>query len=197
MDMRSYLRGMGVGIAVTTVILTISFSVNNHKMTDLEVVSKAKELGLVETSAFLDNKENKTEEQSTESTIASAENITEPVTEAVTQEKETEEITEEATTEAVTEEATTEAVTEASTEEESKNETQEYTGEKIVVELKGIIQAYVASEVLQSYGIIEDAEDFTQYLRDNKLTTKIFNGEYEMYKGMSYEEIAKKICNLK
>lgn len=52
MKLKSYLRGLGLGMIVTTIILVIAFSSRRHNMTDEEIMAKARELGMVETSAF-------------------------------------------------------------------------------------------------------------------------------------------------
>ncbi|MGN0161273.1 MAG: hypothetical protein ACI4AQ_07800 [Lachnospiraceae bacterium] len=89
MKLKSYLRGLGLGMVVTTLILVIAFSARNHELTDEEIIAKAKELGMVETSAFGSDKkdeENSSKESTTESnegsialevTTASGENNTE------------------------------------------------------------------------------------------------------------------------
>ena len=53
MERRYYLRGLGVGIAVTAVIMGVMTS-RDAKMTDREVIARAKELGMVESTVLLD-----------------------------------------------------------------------------------------------------------------------------------------------
>lgn len=47
MERKYYLRGLGIGIVVTAVIMGIALS-GRHKMTDKEIIARAKELGMVE-----------------------------------------------------------------------------------------------------------------------------------------------------
>ena len=47
MKLKYYLRGMGIGIIVTTIILTISFSQREVEISDAEVIARASELGMV------------------------------------------------------------------------------------------------------------------------------------------------------
>ena len=47
MKLKIYLRGLGIGIAVTALILGISYS-NKKEMSDAEIIARAKELGMVE-----------------------------------------------------------------------------------------------------------------------------------------------------
>lgn len=53
MERRYYLRGLGVGIAVTAVIMGVMTS-RDARMTDREVIARAKELGMVESTVLLD-----------------------------------------------------------------------------------------------------------------------------------------------
>ena len=52
MKLKSYLRGLGLGIIVTTIVLVVTIKAANHEMTDAEIISKARELGMVETSLY-------------------------------------------------------------------------------------------------------------------------------------------------
>lgn len=47
------------------------------------------------------------------------------------------------------------------------------------------------SSLLQQAGLIENADEFTQYVEENGYSTKIQLGTFEVTKGMSFEEIAK------
>ncbi len=60
MNLKSYLRGLGLGMIVTTIILVIAFKARNHEMTDQEIISRARELGMVETSLYAEGNETNT-----------------------------------------------------------------------------------------------------------------------------------------
>lgn len=47
MRLKYYLRGLGIGIIVTTIILMISFSKKDKSMSDEEVIARATQLGMV------------------------------------------------------------------------------------------------------------------------------------------------------
>ena len=61
MERKYYLRGLGLGIVVTAVIMGIALS-DNKAMTDKEIVARAKELGMVE-NTVLSNTDSKEETQ--------------------------------------------------------------------------------------------------------------------------------------
>ena len=64
MERKYYLRGLGVGIVVTAVIMGIMTS-RNKAMTDQEIIARAKELGMVENTVLsdLDEEEQKQEQE--------------------------------------------------------------------------------------------------------------------------------------
>lgn len=51
MKLKYYLRGLGLGIVVTVVIMSISAS-KDRKMTNEEIISKAKQLGMIESTVL-------------------------------------------------------------------------------------------------------------------------------------------------
>lgn len=52
MKLRYYLRGLGLGIVITTVFFAVSRP--GHAMSDQEVMKRAKELGMVENKVLLE-----------------------------------------------------------------------------------------------------------------------------------------------
>lgn len=65
MERKYYLRGLGIGIAVTAIIMGIAAS-GKQTMTDEEVIARAKELGMVENTLLSDT----LEEEQTEENVA-------------------------------------------------------------------------------------------------------------------------------
>lgn len=47
MKLKYYLRGLGIGILVSTIILMIAFARHPREMSDKEIISRAQELGMV------------------------------------------------------------------------------------------------------------------------------------------------------
>ncbi len=66
MEKKYYFRGLGLGIIVTAVIMGIALSGGRQgRMTDEEIIARAKKLGMIEDSSLLassDNEENEAEE---------------------------------------------------------------------------------------------------------------------------------------
>lgn len=192
MKLKSYLRGLGLGIIITTIILVIAFRGRNRQMDDMDVISRAYELGMTETSLYAGN------EITTESTttgsyetepVTVTEPVTEPTTESVTEtvtEPSTERITEPVSN-AVTEQATTEMTTEITT----------AAPKSVTIVFENISSADKASRLLYDAGVIQDIDEFNRYLSENGLATKVGEGTFEFKKNMTFDEIAKIITRAK
>ena len=175
MKLKYYLRGLGIGILVTTIILTIANHVGN-KISDAEVIKRAEALGMV---------------MSDDETLFPPKQTDEQATTGKTEESTTEEPT---TEEPTTEEPTTE---EPTTEEPTTEEpaTKPSGGDVVTATLviKSGMYSEKVSQELQRMGIISDWADFNQYLSDNKYDVVIKTGTYTVNSSMTYEELAKLI----
>ena len=191
MKLKYYLRGLGIGIAITTLILAISYNING-RMSDSEIIRRAKELGMVmatEESDDLFNKpagEDTTTKSPDETDDASEETTPEETTPEVTEPEENESNTSEEPT--TTEPATTEPTT---TEPTTTEPVITYT---FYVEKGTSSQA--VSKLLVEGGIITDAKDFNNYMVRAGYTGIIQRGTYTLDSSMSYEEIAKALIRM-
>ena len=68
----------------------------------------------------------------------------------------------------------------------------ESTGKVTITVAKGMLSEGVC-QALQKYGVVDNWEALNSYLSRNKLTDKIQTGTFTFTKGMSYEEIGKKL----
>lgn len=211
MKLKYYLRGLGIGILVTTVILSLA-GVGRKNMTDEEVVKRAKELGMVESTLLSDlPDQTKTDEvRPTEPEISLQPETSEPEESAST--PKTPEAPEETTTTpetpAAPEETTTTPETPAAPEETTT--TQETptapeetpvspedgnpdtpTGETVTLVIGRGESSTTVSKNLKKAGIVEDAAAFDRFLCNNGYDKKIITGTYEIPYGASEEEIAK------
>ena len=69
MKFKYYLRGLGIGIILTTIILTISHSGRKLELTDEEIIQKAEALGMVMEEDSLFPNKNKEDKQNVENDI--------------------------------------------------------------------------------------------------------------------------------
>ena len=190
-----YLRGLGIGIIVTAIILIIARNTGN-KMSDKEIIKRAEELGMVmkETESdklFPDKETQSTEESTTEVSTKEPQTTEAPTKEAPTTEAPTTEAptTEAPTTEAPTEPPTTEAPTQPPTEKPTMPPDTTVVTAKIVV-TKGMFSEAI-SQAMERTGVISDWRKFNDYLEANGYAERLQTGTFTLKSTMSFEEMAK------
>lgn len=214
MRLKYFLRGVGIGILVTTIILTVTHS-SERRMSDSEVIDRAIELGM-SFSASHSGQQSSTEEASSEESSAGQENSGDDVTDDLQHESEAEtemgsqspsetaselagdgealpgkesEAVTGMTTQATTE--TTETTTELTTENENDGSAAGVMNNEVTCTIsitKGMSSRTVC-DMLKQNGIIEDAADFDRYLIKTGYDDKIRVGEVEVNSGMTYGEL--------
>ena len=198
MKLKYYLRGLGIGILVTTVILSLA-GVGRKNMTDEEVVKRAKELGMVESTLLSDlPDQTKTDEvRPTEPEISLQPETSEPEESASTPETPVapEETTTTPETPAAPEETTTTPETPVAPEETpvspEDGNPDTPAGETVTLVIGRGESSTTVSKNLKKAGIVEDAAAFDRFLCNNGYDKKIITGTYEIPYGASEEEIAK------
>lgn len=218
MERKYYLRGLGIGIVVTAIIMGIATS-GKREMTDEEVIARAKELGMVENTVLAEKTE---EEAETEAVvdIANAEDTTEksaieetkkPETSAEQKENTTEE-TKKTETSAEQKENTTEETEKTETSAEQKENTTEETKKpetsterKTAADKKEDITSaavktitvssgdgsYTVAKKLAEAGVVTSAENFDTYLCQNGYDKKLRTGTFSIPADASDEQIAR------
>lgn len=186
MKLRYYLRGIGTGMIVTALILSIALGNGNEKMTEEQIKAKAAEFGMVE-EKLLSDIQNETEEADLE-TVEKADTET------------TEEVTSEATDGADDSLAENAEDTQADesvieTAEDTSNETTtEETAtalSEVTIEVKGGESSVAISRKLEAAGIVTSAVEYDKYLCDNGYDKKICVGIHIIPGNADYTEIAK------
>ena len=199
MKLKYYLRGLGIGILVTTVILSLA-GVGRKNMTDEEVVKRAKELGMVESTLLSDlPDQTKTDEvRPTEPEISLQPEISEPEAGPEPEESASTPETPEAPEETpVAPEETPEAPKETPVAPEETPVSPEDgnpdipAGETVTLVIGRGESSTTVSKNLKKAGIVEDAAAFDRFLCNNGYDKKIITGTYEIPYGASEEEIAK------
>ena len=186
MKLKYYLRGLGIGMAVTALTLGISFSGRQGQeaqtLTDEQIRERASELGMVDSS---------------ELTLAALQNSAQPqitMEPEVTEESET--MTEpEATAEPeMTTKPEATAEPEMTTKPEATKEPELITApeqSQTTITIKKGSDSGSVSRVLYEAGLVENAKAFDNYLCNNGYSRSINPGIYEIAPGTSEEEIAK------
>ena len=175
MRLKYYLRGLGIGIIVTAVILMISNAGQKSSMTDDEIMERAEQLGMIRTEedsgtegqndvnilnvgAGLDNDDNRNGEDDQNRDADVGQNEGPENTPDVG--------------------------------------AMQPTGEPVYFIIEVAMGDYSdqVSRKLLDAGLIDDAEAFNSYLVDNGIDNLLTTGEHQIPMGADWEEIARLLC---
>lgn len=183
MKRKYYLRGIGVGILFSTIVLLVAYIASGRgQMTDDEIRKRAKELGMVETESELGaldkpaDKKDTAEDESVSSTEEASEDTSEDNSDDTEEPSETSD----------TEEPSTDSA--ENTTEEAKPQ-----GRKVTFTVVSGMNSWNVAVILQDQGVIESAAEFDAYLEANGYSSRIVTGEYTVSVGADFETIAKMI----
>ena len=216
MKLKYYLRGLGIGMAVTALILGISFSGRQGQeaqtLTDEQIRERASELGMVDSSELtLAALQNSAQPQTTMEPEVTEEPKLTADPETTTEPEATAELETTAEPKATTEpekktdpEATVEpeTMTEPETTAEPKMTTEPEATEELelttapeqsqtTITIKKGSDSGSVSRMFYEAGLVENAKAFDNYLCNNGYSRSINPGIYEIAPGTSEEEIAK------
>lgn len=212
MKLKTYLRGLGIGIIVTTIVMVITLGGRKKEMSDEEIIARAKELGMVESVAEEPDANNESTPKETERAgEQETENLTE--TESIAEQGRIEESEPESVKESEPEsikesepESVRESESEPQSEKESESESQsepaadtttpsnsgEVTAGVIVnVSIASGDDSATVSRRLEELELVISATQFDRFLCDNGYAKRISPGDYEIAMGSSEETIAK------
>lgn len=224
MNLKYYLRGLGVGIVVTSLILGIGLGSRKETLSNEEIKERARELGMVEESITVAEAAAQKEEEAQEAEVTvapvpeeNAESDAEPIVNAapgVSSEPEVSsepavstgaapEASEKPNVSAASEPAASTAAEAGATPEAGvkpvADEAEEDSGTAPEKEIVDITinpgeGSYVISQKLEQSGLIDDAAEYDAYLCDNGFHTKLRAGVHKIPMGSTREEIAKLLC---
>lgn len=173
MKLKYYLRGLGIGIMVTTIILAISFARRDHSMSDEEVIARARELGMVmeendkkSEGQKLQGTENEDDPDSTEGTDAPDNTDTPDSTD-------------------VPEDQNGGAT--------GGTEGGSVTRQEFTVEVGD--SSNMVAQKLEQLGLVDNAEAFNQYMMDRGFAGGVLPGTIFIPQGATYEEIAQMLVD--
>ena len=200
MKLKYYLRGLGIGIIVTTIILMISFSMHKEKISDEQIIARAEALGMEfpEDTLFpaetektevseTPEKTETSDDEKTDDTQLDDNNSKESDTEKDADGSEIAETTQE--TEASEKPETSETAKNESEKEEASENTNETQKEDYLLTIKrGAVCRDICNELFEN-GLVDDAEALRVYLGNVGYASNISVGKYKIPYGLSYEEI--------
>jgi len=203
MKLKYYLRGLGIGIAVTALVLTLAGG-GKESLTDEEIIARAKELGMVESvtlSQLADDKTN--EEVSEDISEEDSENVTSEGEDASLVTSEDVEASEESGSENTegasdtetseendSEENTSESDSEVTSEANSESQTSEVIDEYVIVEVGAGDGSDTVSRKLEALGMVEDAMMYDDFLCANGYDKILQTGAHEIPRTADWDTIA-------
>lgn len=190
MKLKYYLRGLGIGILVTAVIMGVTQGSRKETLSDREIRERAAALGMVEPGNSLADLEAAETPAATEIPEA----VETPAATEIPEAIETPAATE--TPEAAETPAATEAP--AATPEVTARPTQkpaeEEEGSSYTFEIQAGDSSYQVAYRLQQAGLVADARDFDNYLCSKGYDRKLKTGSYEIPETATEEEISEILC---
>lgn len=185
MKLRTYLRGLGLGLIVAALVTGVG---SQQTMSDEQIKSRAKELGMMEGHTYLNQVDAAIETEETTETEETAETV---IVETLESESRVELESETAAEETKAQETAPEAESEPV--EESREQPVEDTmaPETVTFQIHSGDSSVSVAKRLAEAGLVEDAKAFDRYLCQNGYDKKIRTGTYEIQSDSSNEEIAK------
>lgn len=192
MKLKYYLRGLGIGILVTAVIMGVTQGSRKETLSDREIRERAAALGMVEPGNSLADLEAVETPAATETPEA----VETPAATEIPEAAETPAATE--TPEAAETPAATEAPAATETPEVTARPTQkpaeEEEGSSYTFEIQAGDSSYQVAYRLQQAGLVADARDFDNYLCSKGYDRKLKTGSYEIPETATEEEISEILC---
>jgi hypothetical protein len=192
MNLKYYLRGLGLGIIVTALVM--GFSGSRDKMSDAEIRSRAEALGMTDTSAVLTKQETDTSKKTVtdKKKTASASSSTSAKTETSSS-QETAVSTSSASTTQTAVSTTQAASTTSSSSSSSVSPAASTSAASMTLSIVSGDSSYSVAKKLEAAGFVDSAADYDRYLCSNGYDKKIHTGTYTISAGESGQEIAEKI----
>lgn len=196
MRLKYYLRGIGIGIIFSTLLLTICLyfgkdSLAKETISDAEIIKRATELGMVMTDEGLE--ENIGEDIPKDSSLESKD-------ESLTESKE--DIIEETVDEATNESSKDSTEIDKSTSVEESTSIEEQSTDEVTKEVtyvpftvKGGESSEMVSKNLKKAGLIDSVDDFNKYLNKLKVDHLIQAGTFYVQDNSSYDDLVALLVN--
>ena len=191
MNLKYYLRGLGVGIVVTALIMGISLGGKKESLSNEEIKARAKELGMVEASTTLADEltgadklpEMEEQQDLTEPSPVMQQETPQPTLQPTPQP------TPESTAEPLPE--PTQQPANQSSESEDPEAISKENKESITIEVNKGDGSFTVCKRLEEAGLIASAANFDTFLCENGYDKRIRSGSFEIPADADPEHIAR------
>lgn len=180
MKLKYYLRGLGIGIIVTAVIMGIASGNRKETLSDREIKERAAALGMVEQGSSLADMEAAASSKGQEEPLQTPEMTADAAEEPTAASEAAEEST-----------AAPEETEEPTAVPEETEEPTAASKDTVTIEIRSGDSSYAVCRKLEAEGLIASAGDFDSYLYTKGYDRKLRIGSYEIPADAKPEEIAK------
>lgn len=184
MKLKYYMRGIGIGMIVTALLFMIGASATN-KMSDEEILARAKELGLVEKTVLREPAAASSEEEKKEASSQEEEQTLSEEEPVVTSEENTEDLSQEPS----------EEMSDNASDSTSEEETEEAIEEFVIIEIVSGDSSVSVSQKVYEAGLVASASEFDRFLCANGYDRRLRVGQHEVRLDSSMQEIAEALSN--
>ncbi len=198
MNLKYYLRGLGMGILVTAFIMGIAVGGKKETLSDNEIKERARALGMTEENVRLSDVastiEPETEEEETQKQEEALASATEPVAEptALATAEPTLEPTVKPTAEPTPEPTAEPTPLATPIVAEENTESPEF----ITIQVNAGDGSHTVCQKLEEAGLVVSASDFDMYLYENGYDKRINVGSFEIPVGADPQQIARILARL-
>lgn len=220
MERKYYLRGLGIGIVVTAIIMGITLS-GDKAMTDNEIIARAKELGMVENSVLSKPSDEEETPENAEETPEDAEEMPEDadnkadeqstaeqdIVDRVQDDEEESGQNDVATANGTEEDEEQDTGTDTDTDNQEPEDNDDETGQNDpvatddeadskdnidkVITINSGEGSYTVAKKLANVGVITSAENFDNFLCENGYDKRLRTGTFIIPANASDEQIAR------
>ena len=220
MNLKAFFKGLGAGIIGASAILIIISKLNNGSISDEQVIKRAKELGMVESSTLssssgisgqetsADNPAGNDTEDNIDDTVDNSEsdastdngNVSEvgnDTDQNITDTADNSDTDADASTDNGndTEDGNDDTSSATDTADNSDN-VPKPSGETVKVEIRSGMSSESAASAAMEAGLVDDDKEFNKYLCANGYDKRLRVGSYDIPKGSDFETISKYLCGL-
>lgn len=199
MKLRYYMRGLGIGILVTAILMGVTIEGKTEKLSDAEIMARAEALGMekkYESTVLSETipqtvPESVSENEAEEEAVAEEDAVEEVVIEEDAVEEESGAVDEQK------EDAPVMEIIEETSEENVKEELspEDETEQTVQITVQGGDGSQTVARKLAEAGLVEDAKAYDKYLCSNGYDKRICTGTHTIPVGAGEEEIAKIITS--
>lgn len=193
MKIKYFLRGLGMGIILSAVLLTIVGGTQKETLTEEEIMTRASLLGMVKAQESQPPASTETPEPATQTPASTETPEPEDKTPATESPKSEDRTPATETPNPGNDTPASDAPEETQAPEASEPPAASEEPDYATVTIKGGMWSKDVAKAMAAAGLVDSAEDFDDYLCDNGYASYISVGTYRIREGADYSEIAEAI----